>query len=164
MANANAIFNGAGSCSLLLDFSISSDMQSFLLPTAWLTFHLSCCLFLTLTLSFVAFGFSSIRLLESSPPPRLLRCPLSHRSHLPRLFAFRFTSVVLERRRAPRMLFTVYEALASACGVAITVNCRRGVKERSLLVNFIRRIRARDRIFIRDKCATERKGVASERA
>lgn len=162
-ANANAIFSGAGSCSLLLDFSVSSDMQSTL--TSPLRFLLSVAdVFLFLSFSFLTLTLClssrSASLPSASLNPHLFGFFLPRSTRLP----FRLpSSWTLRRRRAPRMLFTVYEAPASAYGVAITVNCRRGVKERSPLVNFIRRIRARDRIFIRDKCATERKRVG-ERA
>lgn len=74
-ANANAIFSGAGSCSLLLDFSVSSDMQSSFSPfpkgssSPVLLIRIA-----DISLSFYfflsAFGFSSISLPPESSPLR----------------------------------------------------------------------------------------------
>lgn len=131
--------------SLLLDFSVSSDMQSS--PSAG--FDVSSSLHPALR---EPVSFASRAQLASLPSASL-------NPHLSR--RFRSSAFCLLSRTDSWRLFTVYEAPTNARGVAITANCSRSVKERSTA----RKFRAadmggpRDRIFICDKRDTGGKGV-----
>lgn len=117
-------------CSLLLDFSVSSDMQPFsrggerteclLLPIlTFLSLPWRACVFCRARPLFLSFS-------ESSP-----LASFSFRPLVTLYFAF-VVSTVTKKTGAARSLFTVLRGSHQCVRrIAIIVNCRRSVKERS---------------------------------